>query len=193
MLNIKSFRDGERLVVVLEGMDIPAAENVVKSFFSSLLSGVAVTQEDPAYAAPIPVFEEECPPVPVFFFDEEPYAGKTPEDILLSGTAEEKTNAFKWLRSKIEIGEFALSTPEISDAMSRFLKERFKECDPEEYCKKLTDAQLNKLLTQHAPVISQTLAEVIFAVCEVSNWNALLSSDESTRRHAVCEMVKGLK
>lgn len=193
MLNIKSFRDGERLVVVLEGMDIPTVENVVKDFFSSLISGSTVTQEDPAYAAPIPVFEEECPPVPAVFFEEEPYAGKTPEDILLSGTVEERAAAFKWLRGKIETGELCIATPEISDAMSLFLKDRFEKTIPEEYCKKLTDAQLNKFINQHAPVIPQSLTEEILSTCKASDWNTLLASDESTRRHAVCEIVKALK
>lgn len=193
MLNMKCFRDGERLVVVLEGVNIPEAEEMVKGFFSSLVANATVTQEDPAYAEPIPVFEEECPPIPDFFFEEEPYAGKTPEDILLSGTAEEKAAAFKWLRSKIEIGEYSLSTDEISVAMSQFLKNRFEECVPEEYCKKLSDGQLNMLLIQHAPVITSTLKEDLITLCEVPNWDALLASSEDVRRHAVCEMVKGLK
>ena len=49
------------------------------------------------------------------------------------------------------------------------------------------------LLIQHGPVISSTLKEVIVTVCEVTDWESLLASSEDVRRHAVCEMVKGLK
>ena len=50
MLNIKTFRDGDRLVVVFEGLkDLPSEEELIQSYLGSI-AGATVSKESPVEA-----------------------------------------------------------------------------------------------------------------------------------------------
>lgn len=172
MLGIKTFEDGERLVITIEGLDKLERENIVKNFLSSLI-GSSVTEASPGNAKAVKVDErvpqteamkeikpekttevevkeeskpEEKPSEKNKAFTDGPYKGKCVAEILFTEDAKGNTNAFKWVHSQLN------SLPEdmkedCLDNLYKYLAGRYKKSDPKTYPDKLSMNQLNNFLS----------------------------------------------
>ena len=189
MLNIKCFEDGGRLVVVLEGIDIPSAEEMVKKFFAGIMSG-AVEAVSPGEATPIPTLSVEEEVLPTF--EEGPYTGKTPYEVLEN--EEDANNAFKWIVGQIKKNSLKGKLLSASqDALEKYLKIRFESCEPDEYSKKLTTKQLEIFFERHNEAISSRVKDYIMKLYQLKNWDEISSMEESKKRELLADLLHIVK
>ncbi len=194
MLDIKTFKDGNRLVIVLDGFgdEIPAMENAVQAFLSAIVPISSVRNVE---ASPVPVLqpeipqlaeesksesktEEEASAVPAIFEDG-PYQGLTPDEII----ERNKQRGFSYLVSRANGGACQMSVPLMKasyDAVVKYLK-NFKDTPAADYAQKLTDAQVVKFLTQYGPVIRPERRDEVMA----TSWNTIMTAPIDVQRKAV--------
>ncbi len=190
MLSIKTFKDGDRLVVVFEGLnDLPSEEEMVKNCIKSILAGSVPETLPEADVVPI-VTEEEAPPVirdEIFLTG--PYEGKTPKEILESGSPKEKREAFIYLTNfaKSEVTEDELALLQDVKKVIREYVKRFQG-DGESYAGNLTETQLNLFLYQFLNVLRDEQRDQILAECNISA-ETLFKAGEETKRRVVSRYV----
>lgn len=176
MIGIKSFEDGERLVITIEGLDKLERENIVKNFLSSLIgsSVTEVTEASPGNAKAVKVDErvpqteakeenkpEEKPSGKNKTFTDGPYKGKCVAEILFTEDVKGNTNAFKWVHSQIT------SLPEdmkedCLDNLYKYLVGRYKKVsDPKTYPDKLSMNQLNSFLSTQYYAFGKEIQEML--------------------------------
>lgn len=137
-MNIKTFKDGNRFVIVFEGLDdMPSQENMIKAFLGGICPNV--TEEKAAEVQPVCV-EDNMPQNVMFIAG--PYAGQTPQEILEA----EGKRGFIYLVSQIRNqelpGDLLLA---IDNAVTGYLRQ-FANCDADAYSKKLSDKQLSTFI-----------------------------------------------
>lgn len=165
MLSIKAFQDGDRFVVVFEGLsDHPSQEEMIKGFLGGLLTSV----EQAPDAAAIPIQQEDVPEVTVpeeeiaqepdrdDVFPDGPYKGHTPGEVLEL----DKTAGFIYLSEAIkgrspEDPLFSIINKEISGVLKNFAT-----CEDEEsYSKRLSSNQVAQFIKKFRLVMSPELQE----------------------------------
>ncbi len=151
MINIKGFEDGSRYVIVLEGIEKPKAEGIVKDLLSSLLSAQEAEYTEVAKSDAEPVPETPQPEVSIIDrFEDGPYAGLKPIE-LISGTNDEKDAAFSYLcdvKDNVALGK------EIEKARCFYMVDKLSGVeDPHAYAGKLNLKQMNLFLAKFAPAI----------------------------------------
>ena len=159
MLTVKTFKDGDRLVVVFEGLhDIPSEETLIQSFLSGI-TGAQVNREEAIDAKPvkqdteIPTIEEADP----VFADGE-YEGMTPEEVIKTGRAK----GFTFLAEHMDDETLPENLKSrIKESVRAYLS-NFKGCDPLAYSNKLSFKQVCTFLTQYLPVLPDGVRDEAF-------------------------------
>ncbi len=136
-MKVSTFNDGERFVVVFEGITVND-----QTLIKGLLAPLSVDNiERKPEVEPIPVVEEEPPEMPVCFTDG-PYAGMPPMDILTANQKEAQA-AYVYICSVINDLPADLKDKCVA-ATQHYLKSRFESVDSVEYAAKLNDKQVAK-------------------------------------------------
>ena len=130
-MNISTYQDGERFVVVFEGIDV-SEKDMIKGMLNPF-----VVNRTPEVK---PVESKEQKPA-ADRFSCGPYEGKTPQEIL-SGEPKEARDAYTYLTGLMDT--FEVSFKEICEsALKEYLRNSFKSVDPETYANKLSEKQMN--------------------------------------------------
>lgn len=138
-MEIKTFRDGNRLIVAIDDLEeIGKTEDILINFFKALLPGVDTEKAADGNAVPLKITKEK-----ICYIGIEPYVDKTPKEVLFTQDSKKNNEAFVFLCKELEKGSFG---PELTEDIRKnfevFLKERYKNCKPEEYKEKLSLKQL---------------------------------------------------
>ena len=173
-MEIKTFNDGTRLIVAIDGLDnMPSTENMLKGLFGSIIKA------NDANVAPLD-YEQEQLIVPEDFLDEA-YKGMSNSEVL------SQKGGLNYLCgcSKNE----AYSKP-FRDAIKADIKAylrdvRFKETVPEAYPNKLTDSQVIKFYEMHEAVIDDELKYIVLSKLNVLNWTTFIRSDMENLRKGI--------
>lgn len=143
MLTIKSYRDGDRLVVVFEGLsNIPSDEDMIKSYISNI-TGVQAEPVKPVDAAPVPQDTKEVEIPEARFGSKSKYFGMTPKEVI----AREGAKGFLYLTKAVYRPDYL--PDDLKKDTEVVIKEylnNFAECDAESYAKKLTDSQVDTFI-----------------------------------------------
>lgn len=192
MFTIKNFKDGDRLVIVFEGLEnVPSVEKMLGTYISGMVG--AISTEKPGDAAPVPQIEESAPKTPILF-QEGPYKDRTPKEAMSScKSVKEQSEVFKYfccmLNNDIDTG----LKNEIRDVLTEYLSNRFKDCIPDEYAKKLSAAQVKGFYIVHEAVINDILKKELYEKYNCKSWTGLLLSDEDILRKAVADIITEFK
>ncbi len=152
MLTVKTYRDGDRLVVVFEGLSsIPDEEAMIKSFLGGMIDGT-LTKVPDVEAKPVPA-NEDVPEIPKeetpmedtrHEYDDGPYKGMTPPEAL----SKDKARAIGYLVSTIN---GTVRQEDANLAIKDFLRQ-FSGCDAKGYSEKLSSNQVFSFIRQYSPV-----------------------------------------
>ena len=135
-MKIQTFKDGERFIVVFEGISTNE-EDMIKGFLGPALENIS----RPCQVEPIAVEQEVSPEIPVVF-NEGDYAGQTPADVL-NAPQKEASEAYRYICTNLRAGNFDTELSKVcANEIKIYLKKRFESCDGEAYAKKLSDAQV---------------------------------------------------
>lgn len=143
-MKISTFKDGSRLIVVFEGIDL-SEEALIKGMLSPISTDRVPVVE------PIEEEPEEMPEIPVF--TDGPYAGLTPTDVLMAEPREAQ-EAFLYITQNA-VPEELKSACDV--AVKEYLRSRFSSTDEAEYAKKLTERQVERFFEMFKPVIPEDL------------------------------------
>ena len=157
MLTTKFFKDGDRVVIVLEGLDMPDQETVIKGLLSSIVGTASLEPE--GTAVPVPAEEPDVPaaikeepePEGEAVFLDGPYKGMTPEEALVAG----KAKAFVYLTTEYVADNDAIGSA-ITSAVNAYLH-KFDDCNAKEYASRLSDKQVATFLAVYAGVIPEDI------------------------------------
>lgn len=189
MLQIKSFKDGDRFVVVFEGMDnIPSTENVITAFLTGI-TNVPVKKDAEAKVEPVHTDENPSDIMVNETFSSGPYAGKTPAEILSVNDIQMQNKAFAYICEELKRNGSTFSET-MKKSVYDYLKRRYETCNPEEYSKKLSDGQVRYFYTFHEPVINDSMKRKICEKFEKKCWTAFLFSEDKILREGVAEIIK---
>ncbi|MBO4847188.1 MAG: hypothetical protein J5525_12960 [Lachnospiraceae bacterium] len=160
MLSTKIFRDGERVVLTIEGEDPAVIEEVISKVITESLK-VTVFKEEDSKAEPLPkeevpeIKEEKKPeppkqtkqpaPEPIITIEDGAYAGKKPLDIVMTSDPKENEKGFRELVSIRKTSQPALKK-KVDAAIMYYVKNRFKNVEPDAYAAKLNNRQILNFL-----------------------------------------------
>lgn len=123
-MKITTYQDGNRRVIIFDGLDSPKEDDVIKAFLSSLTKEV---EEAPAADLAPMEYTEERVEEPQFVFPDGEYKGQTPADILYAPTGTEK--AYKYIVSAIENNVWPEESKKLEDEIATYVKHRFASSD----------------------------------------------------------------
>ena len=161
MLTIKTYRDGDRLVVIFEGLsDIPSEDDMIRSYLSNI-TGATVESLAPVEAKSVPVDATKVDiPEPVFVSGR--YKGMTVDEAFSKGKGE----AFLYVT---EIASEDANTHSLDESMRSSINKsvtkylgNFKDCDAAGYSKKLTIKQIKAFYTQYRYVTPEWIRKLVF-------------------------------
>lgn len=150
-MNIKSFMDGDRLVIVVEGLkEVPSDEKLLKGFLSAIMPDTETSIHKPSDAAPVPVVEEDVT-IPC-------------EEITSDGDIEIKTSFFtgKLNDAYACIDSFSKELEVLNalkDNAEIYLRHKFAGMDTDAYTEKLSDAQKTKFFDVYGAFMYHPLVE----------------------------------
>lgn len=125
-MTIKSFKDGERLVIIVEGLkDFPSETDLIKGFLGSITKEGTVTDLPDAEALPVPV--EEAPDLGVLI-----------ETSFFTGNLEDVYDKIDSLSKEKELLEV------LGDNADIYLRHKFSKMDGAAYAGKLSAVQKTK-------------------------------------------------
>ena len=142
-MKIQTFQDGDRFVVVFEGLSEKTAEQEMIKGLLQGLAGVMTTMAPPADATPVAKEEDHTDVLNMIeevadaTFQDGPYTGKTPKEV----SEEFGSKGFIYLAEQKDIVSGALRDACIQ-AM-REVTETFRSCDAKGYAGKLTEGQIH--------------------------------------------------
>lgn len=138
-MKIQTFKDGQRFIVVFEGISTKE-EDMIRGFLAPALEDVT----RPAQVEPIEVEQEVSPEIPVVFSDGE-YFGQMPGDILRA-PQKEALAAYRYICDGLTKKAFDNNdlSKACESAIKEYLNSRFENCDGAEYAAKLTEKQVEK-------------------------------------------------
>lgn len=179
MLDIKTFRDGSRLVITIDGLPEKSDADTVIGFLSGLTGNV--TQTEPA----------NVHPVDTAFLDG-PFKGMTPKEAMMGKSLKERDAVCVQFAAMLEKAEGDIRA-HILEVGRAYLKERFAACEPAEYVKKLSERQLLTLYMNYAPFMTAQCKESILAKFHVSTWNAFLFQEADMLRSGAEMLIQSFK
>ncbi|MCR5670685.1 MAG: hypothetical protein K6G10_06735 [Butyrivibrio sp.] len=139
-MNIKTFRDGDRLVIVVEGLkNIPSDEILLSKFVSGIMGSEAESFPE-AEASPIPIMEEADKGI---FVKTSFYEG------LLD-------SAYPFVDSFKKESELLSSLGENAEV---YLRHKFSKMDANGYAGRLNDAQKAAFFQRYGKYLYQPLVE----------------------------------
>ena len=141
-MTVKTFRDGERLVIVIEGMEPTSDLDIVKGLLGSIKADTEYYPD--AEAAPVPVVEEEIPTEPV---------GIQVETSYFKGNLEECYDKVDSVKKELEL----LSV--LADNAEMYLSHKFSKMDAKAYAEKLTPVQKSKFFEIYGRFMPENLVE----------------------------------
>ncbi len=142
-MKIQTFKDGDRFIVVFEGLEVKE-EDMIKGFLSPMFTE---NVHRPCEVEPIATQEEEIPEIPVVFNDG-PYTGKTPNDVL-SSSQEDAWNAYVYITEQLSGGKLEEKLSSVCDKeIKTYLRNRFERTNGEEFAAKLSDKQVGMFFKQ---------------------------------------------
>lgn len=143
MMNIKSFKDGNRKVVVFENLD-EKTEKKISTFLGSL---IMMSEEKAANLEPLNILEEKIPTVPVISTGL--FKGKTGKEVFSSiKNDKDEETVFNSLET-IFNNEPDIKPFLVEDGM-KYLSEKFLKKNPEDI--KLSDHQKDIFMKRYVPV-----------------------------------------
>ena len=203
MVSVKSFVDGDRLVVVFEGIsNAPSESELVKSYIESVLKTQTMPPADvtpvPADEEPIDIPEEvispvqEVKPIRTEVFIDGPYEGKTPEEILSKGTPKDKREAFRYLTRyiKSEVSEEETDLVKESEKCINEILAKFST-DGETYTSMLNEKQVNLFIYQFIDVFSNEKRDEILSSVGTSI-DKLPAAGEDIKREIVKRYINNI-
>lgn len=134
----------------------------------------AVSKKAPAPTTPTPSIPVTSPnettTAESIVFKDGQYAGKTPSEVLSTGTTKDQRLAMQYLSKAISEASLDVSIMDaVKEALNLYLKNRFKEiADPHAYAEKLTEKQAYVFLQQFKDAIPSDIKAV------VKDWDTLL-------------------
>ena len=181
MLTIKSYQDGDRFVIVFEGLsNIPSEQDMIKQFLCGITNTV-ISDAPAAEAKPIPADDKKTD-IPTEVFPSGTFKGKTPAEVLSEG----KTKGFMYLAgiaNDTDIPSNLLA--DIRSVICGYLKQ-FSECDEENYSKKLKTKQLDMFFAQYEAILPQDIRDKI----SINKRNNL---SEEEKRAIVAQSIRHFK
>ena len=174
MVSIKYFEDGNRQVLVFEGMPAVNVEAIVRDITAKIATGeYSVEKVEDSNAMPLPEEKEPEIKIPTTFQDG-PYKGMEPIQ-LIEGEAEEVEAAVTYLvEQKGDINHILYQ--DIENALVKYMNNKLLNCVPEEYAQKLTAAQIGKWYSYFKNLIPLYV------------WNKLLEKFEYTTGSSSIEL-----
>lgn len=187
MLNIKTFKDGNRFVVVFEGLsNMPSEEDMIKNYISSIVNANISTEKE-IDAKPVETTDE---PIPVPIFEDGPFAGMSPSQVIETGN-----KGIAYLN--MEMGKYGMGseedvlTLEIASVMYNHIHKRFSQMDVEEFAKKLSDGQINSLIAMYGNTFKPE-NKANFEAFYQKEWPEILQS-MNTDKNALIAFLSVLK
>ncbi len=187
MINIKAFEDGPRYVIVLEGIEKPKAESIVRDLLSGIVNA-EVEQISPSEALPVP--ESIVPEISVVdTFQDGPYAGLKPME-LVRGENVEQELGYGYLRKEKEDGGDLALRKEIDDALCAYMADKLKDADPESYANRLIVKHLNMFLNKFSCCIPDEIKkDEAENVCKGFSFDALSDAPEGILRKVIADVI----
>lgn len=196
MFEIKAFKDGTRLVVVLDGVDIEKTEEELKKVFSAIkICSKSAAEPVERIKEPIPDIPEinesidesissnetkEDPAEKVIFLQGQ-FTSFTPQEIVSTPSDKLNFERFKYLKEVKNDPEYTGDIhKEITKAMVLYLRNKFKDVDEESYVSKLTSKQLKVFYDSFADCIPVKKRSAILEGTNLS-WDDMLSEEEGAR------------
>ncbi len=154
MLDIKTFRDGSRFVVVFDGFgdDFPDMEKIVASVLGGIVPRANVEPAPQSEAKPIPVDTAESITIPTATFESGPYKGLTPDEVIKT----DKARGFKYL-AYLDGDTVDSSLKESVDAAIKDYLKNFAGCDADKYSHKLSVAQREQFFSVYFGILPEDI------------------------------------
>lgn len=181
MLNIRSYKDGDTLVVAIDGLEKLNEDDIAKTFLSSLTQSKVETAPNPAA---LPVKKNDAPPVKlVRKFESGPFQGKSPKEIMdAARDIRAKDVVCKRFSNILDNIADPYLRQDIIDASRVYLRERFSGSNADEYCEKLTQNQVLMFYMYYSPFATTDVKHYLCAKYQANNWTSFLfSSDENLK------------
>lgn len=164
MLSVKQFRDGNRLVVVFEGLkDIPSEEQMIQNYLSSLV-GNNVDVAPSVEAEPV-VLNNEMPEIPKPVFCGSEYNSMTPSEVVKDGT-----KALVFLNRQLVNQESEDMETEIRRVLRKTVAEQFRTVEPDKFCSTLTNAQVNAFFLRYGNIPTEEEKRIIMKKLNSKTW-----------------------
>lgn len=214
MLTTKMFRDGERIVITIEGEDADKTESLVRDFFAKLIDDTFFSEikSSKAEALPketipqintppvetiknTPKVEEEKPVVPTL--TDGPYIGKTPIEVISAEDPKESLKGFRELVSIRKNSPKPLKT-EINKAILQYVRTRFSSVEPEAYANKLNSKQLYNFFDESSfgGCIPEAKKKVFLEAENIPDWKTFMDfidADVDTARRIAAKTIQMFK
>lgn len=178
MNGIQWYKDGNKLVVILEGFEVSDAIKVLSGFSEN------ITQAPDASVEPVETQPAEIPTT----FTSGPYQGMSPME-LVEGSIEEIDEAgITYLVAESQDTSNVLINS-INEALMIFLKKRFNGAVPREYVQKLSAYNVTRLFGYIAKHSSRTFQTDFLESHGIASWNELTESEPENVRLLLEELV----
>lgn len=186
MVNMKFFEDGGRLVIVLDGVDIPSTETLLTKMFSQLVNESTVEKCEPGEAAPVAVPEEKVN-IPTTFTDG-PYSGLTPDQVLTEGSDEEMNTAFQWMLEQMK-DKTNILYDSMEQAAWKYMGRKFKQCNPEEYAAKLTAKQVSIFYSRFKSAVPLSVRSALIQKYNLKGWDDVSQEEDHLTRTVLRDVL----
>ena len=203
-MKINTFKQGKKLVVVFDGLELSETE-VLQKFIATLANS---TISEDAECEEEKYIEDECPIIPDEpmeavaedrveeseqivepelqeqekeispSFESGPYKGENPKLMLsLDNSAKDIKNAFIYLSKNLTVLEGEI-LQETKEAISDFIHTTFKDTDASKYSNALTPGQQKTFLRMYEYCLGEKTKEKYCKTANTSNWAELIESED---------------
>ena len=181
MLNIRSYKDGDTLVVAIDGLENLQNDDIAKAFLSSLTQSKVETAPNPDA---LPVKRNDVPPEKlVRKFESGPFRDKSPKEIMdAAGDIKGKDIVCKRFSNILDNIADPYLRQDVIDVSRGYLRERFSGSNADDYCEKLTQNQVLMFYMYYSPFATADVKNYLCVKYKVNNWTSFLfSSDENLK------------
>lgn len=186
-MKINTFQDGDRFIVVFEGIG-PKNEDLIKGLLG------AVTLEN---SCAIPVependerLLEEIQNTVAFTFDNGPYKGKTPYDIVSVSDKKEAYKGYLYLAKIAEVENDECIFMDIQSACKDFMKQWANGIDDAyAYASKLTDAQSIAFFKQFNIAIESEIKSKLLSQAGYADWSDYIAETSMDEKKAAIAAI----
>lgn len=213
-MKINTFKQGKKLVVVFDGLELSETE-VLQKFIATLANS---TVSEDADCEEEKFVEDECPIIPDEptdieesreeeseeepelqeqekeispSFESGPYKGKNPKLMLsLDNSAKDIKNAFIYLSKNLTALEGEI-LQETKEAISEFIHITFKDTDASKYGNALTAGQQKTFLKMYEYCLGEKMKDKYCKSANASNWAELVESEDvEAKREIIISIIK---